>query len=702
MAAWVVGNLILLYYNLVLHVMAPFPSMADAAFLVLPCTVVIASTWTVRTGRLSALRPVLDGFIIAGALFMVSWVLVLEHLFQSTSSSPLASAVSIAFPISDVVMITLTVLTLSASVPGQRHSIGLVCLGLVVIAVADTIWIFVRAQTQSTSPIAAIGWATGLVLLSAGGLTSARRRTTASGVKTRRQRSTDHLIWLPYGPLMVALIVGFLVLWPKVTDKPELIAAAVLMGAAMVRQLIVLVENRRLMYHVTEQARRDPLTGLGNRLMLTDQIDAAIASRKHDELPVAVLVLDLDDFKMINENLGRHGGDGLLVEVANRLKAGVPPEQTIARLGGDAFAILIRSESPSAVEIAERVAESFDAPFAVNSEELFIHPSIGLAVVPADERDVTSDELMMRADVALEVSKRTGIGGVRTFSTDMNEASALQFSERWTDSGRIRLPASIGLQLLGQLRRAINDGELKLAYQPKVSMADGVIVGVEALLRWPHPELGLLSPSEFLPLVRRNGLIAPVTDLVLDQAARDAATWFDAETCDVPVAINLFAPSMTDLGLTAQIEKALARHALPARALTVEITEHLVLANISRAQVVVDQLRAAGLKVSIDDFGSGFSTMSYLRDLPVDELKLDRDFIGPILHNPRAAAIVQSIIDLTRALDIVSVAEGVEDAATARRLAEYGCDVGQGFYFARPVFADTLRSLMATRKTLHH
>jgi diguanylate cyclase (GGDEF)-like protein len=595
-------------------------------------------------------------------------------------------------------MITVAVLTVSSTVPGQRQAIVLVCTGLIVVAVADSIWIYVLAQSNSTSPVAVVCWAAGLVLFSAGGLIDARQPPSATARK--RQPLSDPLLWLPYSPMVAAVVVGLVDLWPMTNDKPVLIAASVLVMTALIRQLIVLIQNRRLLFDLADQTRRDPLTGLGNRLMFNDHLDAAIRSRGDDRVPIAVLALDLDDFKMVNDNLGHPSGDELLIDVASRLKNTVPAEHTVARLGGDEFAVLIRSAPNAATTIAERIIEAFDAPFSLNSEKVFIHPSVGLAITPADEPDVTADDLMQQADIALYAAKRTGIGGVQTFSADMRQVSRLDLPQRWSDSGRIQPPAQAGVQLLGQLRRAIGDSELKLVYQPKVLLATGEIVGVEALLRWPHPELGLLTPSEFLPLIRRNGLIGSVTDTVLKQAVLDASTWFGSGYRNVPVAINLFAPSLTDVDLADRIGAILAQHSLPPSALTVEITEQMLLSNMSRTEVVIDRLRKSGLRVSIDDFGSGYSTMSYLRDLPVDELKLDREFVLPMTHNPRAAAIVRSVINLTHALNIASVAEGVEDAATAEQLSAYGCDIGQGYYFAKPMFAESLRPLIESRNPL--
>lgn len=700
LSGWVYGNLIWLYFIVQTSVGPPFPSPAEYGFLLLPVAVVLAALSEVTAGRVSALRPVLDGVIIAAALFLVVWPLGLHEAVESARSGLLADAVKLAFPISDVVIVTMTVLTLSSVAPGiRRRAIAFVGAGLIVIAVTDSAWIYQLAPGSSLDAGTVIGWSAGLLMIGAAGLLQARRppgTEKATGMPQRNQIPSRNLVWLPYLPLVLAVTIGFIELWPTPGAAPILIAVAVLVFSALARQFIVLLDNRRLLRTVAEQARRDPLTGLGNRWRFEDHLKSAMRAPAPANAPVAVLALDLDDFKLVNDNLGHAAGDALLVEVAERLTRSVPAGQIVARVGGDEFAILIRSTDESAEVIAQSVIEAFDAPFVLKGEDVYIHPSVGLAVAPDDEGELSGDELLQRADVALYGAKRSGIGGVQTFSADLGEHSDPPPAGHWPDSGRIRLRSLDSLQLLGQLRRAIAEDELQLVYQPKVSLVTGAIVGVEALVRWPHPELGLLPPGQFLPLVRRNGLIGAVTDLVLARAVSDASSWYATGTCEVPVAINLFAPSLSDIGLDDRIRAVLAEHGLPAEALVIEITEHLLLANIGRTQAIIDTLRASGLRVSIDDFGTGYSMLSYLRDLTVDEVKLDRQLVAPILRNERAAAIVRSMIDLTHALNIVSVAEGVENAEIAQRLRTYGCDVAQGYYFAAPMFADELRAMMKT------
>ena len=280
-------------------------------------------------------------------------------------------------------------------------------------------------------------------------------------------------------------------------------------------------------------------------------------------------------------------------------------------------------------------------------------------------------------------AKRSRTGGVHTFTKEMESADSI-------DKDHFDWPLSLGaggpaaVHLLAELREAVDQFELSLVYQPKFDLRTSRIVGVEALLRWPHPERGLLGPQEFLPLVRRHGLMVQVNDFVVNRALDDALVWH-AASVGVPVAVNLFAPTLANLKLPVAIARALADRGLGSSALTVEITEHRLLENVESTQEVLKQLRHNGIRIAIDDFGTGYSTLSYLRDLPIDEVKLDRSFITPILVDERTGAVVRAVVDLAHVLGLTTVAEGVEDAATAARLQEYGCDAGQGHFFSRPV-----------------
>jgi diguanylate cyclase len=672
--AWSMGNAVWAYYAMVHDSLPPASRVADVAYL-FP-TVIVCAAWTMTItgeGRLGRVRPLLDGLIVAGALFVICWVLLLRDLFEASRGNNLELAFALAHPLGDIVMITMALVIMMNAPKSQRRTIALLTAGLIAVALADTALAYLNFHGIRSGNVAVIGWAIGLLLMATSALSTLGRPPLSTVADPRLSRT---LTWLPYLPMPLAMVLGLVRLWSAV-DRPVLVTGGVLMTVALIRQLIVLADNRGLHATVAEQALRDPLTGLANRILFSDRLTHAMQLRKRDGREVAVLSLDLDDFKLVNDDLGHPCGDALLKAVADRLLSIVPTGDAVARLGGDEFAILIEEGSQPAEELAQRVVEVFDKAFFLDGEEVFIHPSVGLAAASsATGRQLSAAELSQRADLAMHTAKRAGVGGVQTFTNDMRHLD------------RTELP---GIQFLGQLRRAIDERELALVYQPKISLSTDCIVGVEALVRWPHPELGLLTPNQFLPLVRQHGLMGSVTELVLRIAVSDAAGWYVPDTCEVPVAINLFAPALDDLTLPDAISSALKDAGLPPAALSFELTEHLLLANIRRARTVIDQLRARGLRIAIDDFGSGYATMSYLRDLSIDELKLDRQFIAPILRSHRAAAIVRSVIDLAHALGVACVAEGVEDEATAERLREYGCDIAQGHYFSRPMEAAELR-----------
>ncbi|WP_163795539.1 putative bifunctional diguanylate cyclase/phosphodiesterase [Mycolicibacterium sediminis] len=688
---WVVGDLIWAYQTLVVGTPLESPSIADAAYLLLPVGVLAAALGTAGARHLTGIRALLDATVITASLFLISWVLVLRDVFATSDQTRQALVVAVAYPITDVLVVAVCVLVMTTALPSHRIVLGTVTAGLTMVAITDSALVYFSARGQTADDALVVGWALGLLLVGASALQAARTPGVEIPADVERSRFG---FWLPYVPLVIAATVGSIDLWRSSSATHVIVASGgVLILAAVARQLTVLVDNRTLLDVVAEQALQDPLTGLANRLLFTDRLNHAMQLRERDGREVAVLSLDLDDFKLVNDHLGHPSGDALLRAVGERLTGVVPRGDTLARFGGDEFAILIEGGPRPADEIAQRVIEVFDRPFFLDGEEVYIHPSVGLATAPpVEDEELTADELFQRADVAMYAGRQAGVGGVQVFTPDMRNVDRAELRTSQSAGGKRRRAPVAGIQLLGQLRRAIDDDELDLVYQPKISLSTGTTVGVEALVRWPHPEYGVLTPNQFLPLVRQNGLMGAVTELVLYRAVHDAATWYDSEHCDLPVAINLFAPSLDDLELPDHITVALEGAGLPPAALSVEITEHLLLANVRRAATVIQRLRDNGLRIAIDDFGTGYATMSYLRDLPIDELKLDRQFISPVLHSPRAAAIVRSVIDLAHALGVACVAEGVEDAATAERLREYGCDVAQGHYFARPMSADELRA----------
>jgi diguanylate cyclase (GGDEF)-like protein len=690
---WVVGSALWAYYELWADV-APFPSLADAGYLILPVAVCVGLVFfpVGYTGQ-SQTRLVLDGLIFAGALFEVAWVLVLRTIYESGGASRFAGGLSLAYPVADLVIITVAVMVLARARTGQRTTLTLLTAGIVLIALSDSGFAYLTAHNAyKTASLIDLGWAAGLLLIGVAALISAAAPAAAASTS---QVPTWVSMWLPYMPTLLATVVCVPAFISVPGLGPIIFTAFVLVTMVLVRQFIVFAENRRLLATVADQAFRDPLTGLANRALFNDRLTHAVQLHQRDQQSVAVLSLDLDDFKLVNDSMGHPAGDALLVLIAERLMGCVRTSDTIARLGGDEFAVLMEGKPEHARLIAHRVVQAFDDPFDIDGHDLLIRPSVGLAVAAADEPEISADELLKQADIAMYSAKRSRTGGVHTFTPEMHLIEPKELESSESGNGGVGSGAAT-VRLLGELRRAIDHVDLSLVYQPKFDLRDNDIVGVEALVRWPHRDRGLLGPDHFLPLVREHGLMRSVTELVLAQALDDVAGWH-AHGFTVPVAVNIFAPSLGDLELPRQIARALSDRNLRPDALTVEITEDLLLDNLARTRTVLDRLRENGVRIAIDDFGSGYSALWYLRDLPVDEVKLDRQFIAPVLVDPRAAAIVRAVIDLAHVLGVTTVAEGVEDALTAIRLLEYGCEVAQGYYYSPPVAAQAMLEMLSSR-----
>jgi diguanylate cyclase (GGDEF)-like protein/PAS domain S-box-containing protein len=425
-------------------------------------------------------------------------------------------------------------------------------------------------------------------------------------------------------------------------------------------------ERHALQRRLAHQAAHDQLTGLPNRSALLAA--GAELLRAADE-PVAVVMLDLDRFKEINDTLGHTYGDRLLQQVGPRLRTQLRENDVLARLGGDEFAVLLPGlGQESAVAAARRLLDTLREPFTVDGLELDVDASVGVSV---SSRPVAGlDDLLREADIAMYTAKNLQ-SGVEIYTEHRD----------YHDRGR--------LLLLTEVRRAIADGQLVLYYQPKVSLADGVVHGVEALVRWQHPTRGLLGPDAFIPIVERTGLIHQLTLAVLDLAMAQAKAWL-SEGLDMQIAVNLSARSLHQLTLPDQVVNVLARHGVTAANLRLEVTESALMADPDTAKTVLARLHEHGIGLSIDDFGTGYSSMSYLKVLPVDELKVDRSFVVDLLSSGEDAAIVRAAIDLGHNFGMTVVAEGVELADARDALAGMGCDTAQGYHFARPLPAADL------------
>jgi diguanylate cyclase (GGDEF)-like protein len=417
-------------------------------------------------------------------------------------------------------------------------------------------------------------------------------------------------------------------------------------------------ENRR-------QALHDPLTGLPNRRWLYERLETLLASGRR----LSLLVADLDGFKELNDTLGHRAGDEVLSQLGPRVRAAVAPAE-LARIGGDEFAV-ITFEDPSSV-VAERFRAALDEPFVVDGISLTVQASVGIARFPDHGTD--PDALIQRADVAMYQAKAQQTGW-------------LEYEPARDEHSRTKLA------LAGELRRAISDRELVVHYQPKADLGRGEVISVEALVRWEHPELGLLPPGDFVPMAEQTGQIRPLTLFVLDAAVAQAREW-DSVGLDLAVAVNLALANLIDSKLPEDVAAVLAKYRLPPSRLILEITENVVMADPARTLEILDRLRSLGVGLSLDDFGTGHSSLAYLRQLQVDELKIDRSFVTDMMQDGQNAAIVRSTIDLAHAVGVRIVAEGVEDADTLFELKAMGADEVQGFYLSPAVPATEIVAML--------
>ena len=422
----------------------------------------------------------------------------------------------------------------------------------------------------------------------------------------------------------------------------------------------------------SHRAHHDVLTGLPNRSSLSETLQGTLDDVASDAHPVAVMLLDLDDFKSINDTLGHELGDLVIQRVARRLSQAVEDgapsgeqETVLARIGGDEFGVLVHGGQLQAEELAGRLLAVLDQPLEVDSVALHICASIGIACFPNHGRSAA--ELMRHADVALYCAKGSD-DGFATYAEEDDEYSIDR------------------LALAAQLRRGIERGELVVHYQPKVPLQGGATLALEALVRWNHPQLGCIGPDGFIPLAEQTGIIKPLTDRVLEASLEQCARWRE-EGLEVTVSVNVSTRSLLDHDLPVIIGGLLKRLDLHASALQLEITESRIVADLPRARAALDELRAMGVMIAIDDFGTGYSSLSQLQQLPVDEIKIDRSFVTRMETDRQDAVLVHSIIDLGRNLGLRVTAEGVETENVKQVLARLGCDYAQGFHVGRPALA---------------
>jgi diguanylate cyclase (GGDEF)-like protein len=432
------------------------------------------------------------------------------------------------------------------------------------------------------------------------------------------------------------------------------------------------LSNARNHAEAVHRAVHDPLTGLGNRVLFRERLEHALERCPRTDRDVAVLFVDVDDFKAVNDRFGHAHGDELLVALAGRLRALLRVEDTAARLGGDEFAVLLEevADGADAVLVAERLLDELQRPVEVSGHEVTVGASVGIAT-----GCVSADDLLRNADFAMYQAKAGGRGRYALFEPEMH-ATAL---------GRLKLEAD--------LRRAVERDELFLHYQPIVSVATGGIVAVEALVRWRHPESGVVPPGDFITLAEEQGLIVPIGSWVLREACRQGAAWH-RRSPHLRVGVNVSGCQLAETSLAAEIEAALADTGMNPERLVLELTETVLMRDVDETAARLDEIKRLGPEIAVDDFGTGYSSLQYLLRFPIDSLKVARTFVDGLDGGGDRATLARAIIDLAASLDMRTVGEGVERPEQLACLSALGCDLAQGFLLGRPMPADELTALL--------
>jgi diguanylate cyclase (GGDEF)-like protein len=654
----------------------PTPSVADVFYLAFfPLAYVAVLLFMRGEVRRLTTPSWLDSAVAGLGAAAVCSAFAFHHVVQLAGEGALAVATHLAYPIGDVLLLVLVVAG-TAMLSGRSKAPWLLLGGGIALnVVGDTFNLFgsTAGATHVGSAVNGIAWPTAILMMSI--------------AVWMRPGYTDPLVLQkPPGFVLpgVAAVSGLAILVIGTLRHVDPVAVGLATAALAVVGIRLAVSVRGLRTLTQERQRQsvtDDLTGLRNRRYLFQILDAFFAEETDTPTPDPRLVfmfVDLKHFKEINDSFGHPAGDEVLRQLGARLTSSLRDSDLLVRLGGDEFAIaLMNANADDAKRIAGRITASLKDPFAVEGVTMHVGASIGIALAPADATD--PNRLVWCADVAMYRAKLSDL--------------PFAFYEQELDDGGDRL------RLAEELRMALEAGELVLHYQPQLDLRNGEILAVEALVRWPHPRLGLVPPLKFLPLAEDAGLMGALTAWVLGESLRQCAAW-RAGGRRMAVSVNVSATNLREAGFRDRIREGLERHRVPADALVLEITETSVITEFDRSKAVIAELRDLGVIVSIDDFGTGFTSIAYLSSLAVGELKLDRTFIPSLAagDNGRDLKLVRSIVDLGHALGMRVVAEGIEDDATLEIVSDVGCDIAQGYLIGKPVAANelALRSRVAT------
>ncbi len=687
---WALGQVVWTYYE-VSGAAAPFPSFADVGYL-LAVPLALAAIWTltIRNSASSWFVAVLDGLILAGGLLAISWALVLGAAWEEGGDSPFLFALTLAYPVGDLVVVSAVLLAIMRT-DRNRDAVPLVVIavGLVVLGVADSIFVWTTMQgTEQAVSIADIGWTAGyLVLVYAA---SVYPLPVASGRAELHAAPSLRRAALPLTVVCVAWVIRMVLV---ATGQPEdeflTLLTITTVALVLLRFLMTMRENQALTSSLEEkigeltareqqlshQALHDPLTGLANRRLFSDRVEHALnRSRRTGDLS-AVLFIDLDDFKTVNDSLGHGRGDDLLVAVGRRIADALQPSDTAARFGGDEFAVLVeRVDEARALATANRILDLLAVPLLVGEYPISISASIGVAHPQSSGPDPF--DLLRNADLAMYEAKREGKGTARAYRPELHEQELRQFAYR------------------SEVGAAIERDQLHLVYQPIIDLATEQVTGAEALVRWTHPEHGQVSPLDFIPVAEATRAIIPIGRWVLRTACAQLAEWV-AELGPLTMDVNVSAVQLLDPGFAADVAAILEETGVDPGLVVLELTESLLVQDADDARSVLEDLREIGVRLAIDDFGTGYSSLAYLQNFPIDIVKIDRAFVNQLGEEGRGRSLARSIIAIAGSLGIDTIAEGIETPDQAADLSALACAHGQGYHYSRPIGAEAFTAVVA-------
>ncbi|OAH59667.1 hypothetical protein AWH48_00750 [Domibacillus aminovorans] len=693
--AWLISG----YYHLLLRTNAPYPGFDDYLWILAYLIWIIALIYKLKLvlKKTEITRFIFDISIFMIVIISLIWELLLSNVFLNLSGNFLTDAIGIAYPVIDLTLLFVTILLYFTTRNNVRKTIfTFISIGFTFQIIADFIYVY-----QSLNGSYIIGgwinplWNLTLLLKGAAGLYILHIKKSSiheEGYFTKIKHhdilsyilllsfliymfcySFDHFVFIEYAFFTVIFMVitrQVIVLFQKETALEEL--------NALSKSLEKQVENKtqelqNALNKVNKMAKYDNLTGLPNRYMLNECLDETIERCKQNNKELAIMFLDLDRFKIVNDTMGHHTGDLLLIEVSKRLRRSVREDDIVARQGGDEFIILLEDiDKDSVAQVAQRIIDEFVPPFTLNNKEFFTTTSIGISIFPNDGQNQV--DIIKSADKAMYLAKERG-------------KNNYQFYRVVSDTVNRKMMLEEGL------RRAIEESELYLHYQPQIDLKTSEMVGIEALLRWDHPELGKVSPNEFIPIAEETGLIIPIGEWVLRAACKQNKTWQVEGYPPIKVAVNVSTYQLRSRDFLEYVKQVLQETGLQPEFLELEITESLM-QNLMETRIIINKLKKIGVNIAIDDFGTGYSSLSVLNHLPIDVIKIDRTFINDMLTNSNTSALVKTMIEMGKNLNIKLVAEGIESEEQRIVLKDLKCQIGQGYLFSLPIPVEEMEKLL--------